>query len=134
MGAAGHSVSEFLNVTRVHDDYFAIVITERFFKLLRCSLQHAEGSVVYGNDRFGFEQIDHRISGMDGVHGKMPADRQQGDIGFVLGTNESHIAKNACVPGMINFETVFQLDDVAGRLPTGIDRLFASGGVFMGDG
>src|SRR5579871_4483887 len=74
--------------------------------------QHGEGAEVHGNDHLRLEEFDG-IGRFARGHGEVIANGQQNGAGVIEFADQRHIAKYACVTGMVEDFAVFQFNYIA---------------------
>jgi hypothetical protein len=68
---------------------------------------------MHGDDLRCLKEVAHGLGRMGRVHRVVTPDGKHHQIRFVQFTDEFHVGKYTRIAGMIDFETIFQFDDVA---------------------
>ena len=85
---------------------------------------------MHGDDHLGLDPGFHGKSCILRPHGEVAANRREHEVGFVVFADELHVAKQAGVAHVPNFETVFHFNNEAHGLACRVRFVFAGGGVF----
>ena len=70
---------------------------------------------MHWDDRFGRNPSLHAKCGIFGVHGEVATNWNEHQVWLVAVIDELHVAKEAGIAHVPNFESVFHLDDVTHR-------------------
>src|SRR5215208_3917918 len=88
-------------------------------ELLGGTWQEREGPVVDRDDVLDAEEPGC-VGSLERAHNDLVADGQECDVGVVELADQSHVAEDGCVAGVVELEAALELDNVAHRL-AGVD-------------
>jgi hypothetical protein len=107
------SDSEFHRLPGLYVEHLDRRIPERCFKLSGCAIDERISSVVNRYHLLGLDQFTHGVSGAFGIHRVVAPDADQRQVGMIELVNQSHVTEDRRVTGVVDLESVFELDDIS---------------------